>query len=228
MHWTSPAPATARRWYGDADVDERDGGGGTGGRDSGITPIGTGNPFLPDGGLMFPDPEVDNSCSIGTLRCGGACSDPNTSRDHCGGCNMPCADDQFCALGMCVDFARTAGAVPEACVDYETNPGSCCGCGNRCARGICEAGTCAEPVRAIVVIGHDYRTAMRTCGASRTTRCSRRMDRSAQRCSIAVPPRTIDRRAACHQQRRCGDGLRWREIAVSADELTLRSGPPTR
>jgi hypothetical protein len=149
---------------GDGDGDgggdgDGDGDGGTSGRDGGITPIGTGNPFLPDSGIMFPDPGVGNGCPIGTVRCGERCVDFDTDVNACGGCGMQCADDQFCSMGMCVDFCEAPLELClGGCVDYQTNPFHCGSCGNVCASGICAEARCADAVIGhVVVIGHDYR-----------------------------------------------------------------------
>ena len=35
------------------------------------------------------------------LDCGGDCIDPNTSVDHCGGCDAPCDASEACVDGTC-------------------------------------------------------------------------------------------------------------------------------
>ncbi|MFI5308528.1 MAG: hypothetical protein ACHQ53_14310, partial [Polyangiales bacterium] len=60
---------------------------------------GAGTPFLPDGGLSFPDPMVKTGCGVGLTACGDTCSDTRSDPLHCGECGTGCATGQFCALG---------------------------------------------------------------------------------------------------------------------------------
>jgi hypothetical protein len=140
---------------GDADgsSDEMDGGLG----EAGSTPIGSG-PFLPDGGLMFPDPDVDDGCPIGRTECNGVCFDLQTSTSHCGMCSNACAADQFCALGVCEDICEEPLELcGDLCLDLSSDPEHCGSCTNVCASGICEDGACADALPGnVVVIGHDY------------------------------------------------------------------------
>lgn len=128
--------------------------------DTGVTNIGTGVPFLPDGGFMFPDITVGMSCPLGTIECSGACIDPNTSQQHCGGCEMACAADQLCALGECEDRCEAPLRLcDDRCLDMTSDASNCGSCGRACASGICELGACADAVPGhVVVIGHDYRS----------------------------------------------------------------------
>jgi hypothetical protein len=144
---------------GDGDAGSSDGGdlldGGLG--DGGRTPIGTG-PFLPDGGLSFPDPDVDDGCALGQTECSGTCVDLQTSKAHCGECGNACAGDQLCALGMCVDICEEPLELcGDLCIDVASDPRNCGECGNVCASGICLEGACEDALPGdVVVIGHDY------------------------------------------------------------------------
>jgi hypothetical protein len=137
----------------DGGDDPMDGGLGEGGR----TPIGNG-PFLPDGGLSFPDPDVGDGCSLGLAACDGVCFDLQTSRMHCGMCGNACASDQFCVLGVCEDRCEEPLELcDDLCVDVANDPKNCGRCDNVCASGICLEGACADALPGdVVVIGHDY------------------------------------------------------------------------
>ena len=139
----------------DASVDASvDGGFGTVGPGKG----GVGTPFLPDGGLQFPDEMVAAGCGIGLRPCDGACVDTELDRLHCGGCGLACGADQYCVEGMCTDICDEPLQLCRGqCVDYATNENNCGGCGNVCASGICNDGVCADAFPgSLVVIGHDY------------------------------------------------------------------------
>src|SRR5687768_11758853 len=50
-------------------------------------------------------------------------------------------------------------ACGTTCVDPDSNPNNCGGCGNVCASGLCYAGVCADDRAGnIFVIGHAYNT----------------------------------------------------------------------
>jgi hypothetical protein len=156
---TKPRPNGDGDGDGDGEGDgDGDGDSGSGGRDAGESPIGTGNPFEPDAGFNFPDPDA-GGCPIGSIVCDGECANTETDHEHCGVCGIPCARDQFCALGVCVDACEDPlDLCGDACVDYRNDPFHCGGCGNACQSGICEAGKCADTVAGqVIVIGHDYR-----------------------------------------------------------------------
>ena len=61
-----------------------------------------------------------NLCNVddNELCCGLACADTLTDNDHCGGCNMPCAEGLDCCGGSCVDL--------------EEDELHCGQCGNQC------------------------------------------------------------------------------------------------
>lgn len=82
------------------------------------------------------------SCQVspGIQRCGGACVDTRSNRNHCGGCGNGCTASQECSDGECVDTCE-----PE---DASTTCGAR-GCGpkiNNCDQAI-ECGGCEEGER---------------------------------------------------------------------------------
>jgi hypothetical protein len=140
-----------------------DGGKGKDAGDASFGPPGTGKggagtPFLPDGGLKFPDIKVAQGCGIGLTTCGDACADLRSDPVHCGDCGTGCKADQFCSLGTCVDTCMPPLMdCGGGCFDFQTDEANCGSCGNVCASGICNAGECADAVPgSLVVVGHDY------------------------------------------------------------------------
>jgi hypothetical protein len=130
-----------------------------GGRgDGGIGRGGSGTPFLPDGGVKFPDPKAMTSCGIGQSACGDACADLRSDPKHCGDCGTGCPSDQFCQMGMCVNICDPPLKLCNGgCVDEQIDENNCGACNKVCVSGICNAGVCADAVPgSLVVIGHDY------------------------------------------------------------------------
>jgi hypothetical protein len=87
------------------------------------------------------------ACPDGLSHCGDFCFDWKSDRRHCGGCNIQCALDETCYLGVCTAATCTAG--PIVCwgdaVDPRTDQRNCGQCGETCADGkrcldcVCEA-----------------------------------------------------------------------------------------
>lgn len=126
------------------------------------TPGTQGTPFLPDGGLGFPDPIVSQGCGIGLTSCPGLCADTQSDRNHCGDCSTVCGSTKFCSRGQCVDICDPP-LVPcgGACVDQQSDETNCGGCGNVCISGICGMGECSDAIPgSLVVIGHDYSSSL--------------------------------------------------------------------
>jgi hypothetical protein len=136
---------------------------------------------------------------------------------------MRCAGDQFCALGMCVDFCEDPLELCQnACVDYQTDPFNCGGCANVCASGICEDGQCADAVAGhVIVIGHDYRAS------------NKNMQRVAYNALFQAdgsPKRTLFYRGDASSQSINGvrnainnpafASIDWEEIDIAADAVT--------
>ena len=82
---------------------------------------------------------------LGTAECNGEQVDLRVSSIHCGACNNPC-DPVFgyCSRGRCVCSPPNAPCGPSAlCVNIETEPRHCGGCGIVCSTGeVCIAGQC--------------------------------------------------------------------------------------
>jgi hypothetical protein len=125
---------------------------------------GIGSPFVPDSGLTFPDDAVAHGCSIGETECGGACTDTQRDRMHCGDCGTQCGADQYCVLGMCVDRCTAPLQLCMGeCVDYANDEENCGSCGHICVSGICTDGACADVIPgSLIVVGHDFSAAARS------------------------------------------------------------------
>jgi hypothetical protein len=137
---------------------EVDGGGqrdgGTGTADGGTEPS--------DGGSGTDAGTTDGgtapTCDLGQIVCAGACVDPDSDVAHCGGCDSPCAADDLCSGGLCVDACHPQTECDGVCVDTFSHPDHCGGCGIECASGLCIDGECSSGlVGHIAIIGHDYR-----------------------------------------------------------------------
>jgi hypothetical protein len=44
---------------------------------------------------------IANNCNFPFIPCGGACVDPTSDRNNCGGCGVKCADNEACIVGFC-------------------------------------------------------------------------------------------------------------------------------
>ena len=77
---------------------------------------------------------------------------------HCGGCDMACGP-MGCALGICRDSCLPPLVrCGPLCLNVQTDPDNCGGCGRVCESGICVDGMCSGAFPGhLVVIGHDYR-----------------------------------------------------------------------
>ncbi len=119
---------------------------------------GSGTPFLPDGGVHFPDPKVSSGCGVGLTSCSGDCVDIASDPAHCGECGVGCPTGQFCALGTCTDVCNPPLSFCSGrCFDLQNDENHCGDCGTVCVSGLCNAGQCADAVPgSLVVVGHDY------------------------------------------------------------------------
>jgi hypothetical protein len=86
------------------------------------------------------------------------CADISSSPHDCGGCGIQCAVDAKCVEGSC--YCKVEGLThctkpgfsvsgtgynPEECVDLESNPRHCGGCGNWCGcNSYCQGGKCYD------------------------------------------------------------------------------------
>ena len=72
--------------------------------------------------------------------------EPQGAEPHCAA-DSDCSDGAECHLGQCVAAAACPGGqvlCAERCVDYDTDPANCGGCGNGCVSGeLCAHGRCA-------------------------------------------------------------------------------------
>jgi len=84
-------------------------------------------------------------CVGGMIECEGACVDPDTHLQHCGGCDMPCRTDQACVGGSCeCDTASLDCA--GSCIDPLLSAVHCGACDTPCTGGsMCVAGRCECP-----------------------------------------------------------------------------------
>jgi hypothetical protein len=92
------------------------------------------------------------TCAAGETDCSGVCVDLTSDFGNCGACGVVCVAPQGCSGGQCVDQTappptNCAAIGPTfidcggVCVDPQTDPINCGGCGvtcqNQCAGGVC-------------------------------------------------------------------------------------------
>ncbi|MDP1829118.1 MAG: carboxypeptidase regulatory-like domain-containing protein [Archangium sp.] len=71
---------------------------------------------------------ASRSCSLGTLRCGGACVDVAVDAAHCGACGNACPGPAACVRGACETVAQAAtvagcaDGTREGFIDLESSP----------------------------------------------------------------------------------------------------------
>ncbi|MCC6337061.1 MAG: hypothetical protein IT380_24095 [Myxococcales bacterium] len=141
-------------------------------------------------------------CASGRLTCTGACVDPLTNEENCGGCGAPCGADTTCVQGACL---------PDDCPQEDCDPLSVCyqgacveaACvGVVCAGGqVCQGGLCGCAPKDTVCGGQcvDPKTSDAHCGAcdvgcDATSRCA------AGACLPAeCPSQTCDPLSVCYQ-----------------------------
>ena len=72
------------------------------------------------------------ACATGELVCGGACIDPSSDSDHCGGCDSPCGVGQSCDTAGCACDDESRTLCGTTCADFETDAMHCGGCSRPC------------------------------------------------------------------------------------------------
>lgn len=86
-------------------------------------------------------------CRPGLVAMGADCIDPSTDADACGPMAATCGGGTpFCADGVCVAMCpRGTERCGDACVDTESDPLNCGGCGDSCgADQVCRTGNCRD------------------------------------------------------------------------------------
>jgi len=99
------------------------------------------------------------SCQAGLIDCGGTCTDPATSRTHCGAtgtcanagagnsAGAVCAAGSLCQAGVCtLSCAAPQQSCSGSCVDFSTSAASCGACGQACSNNHIAQPTCAAAV----------------------------------------------------------------------------------
>lgn len=117
-----------------------------------------------------PGSPTDCICGFGQLRCDLSCIDPNTDRENCGGCDVACTSEEYCAAGVCAPRCELPLILcADTCVDVRSNDQFCGRCDRSCldqAGSACIDGDCVgRAVGHVVLIGHDMsavRTPMQT------------------------------------------------------------------
>ena len=105
-------------------------------------------------------PTSDASCGeCGPLTCCGVtCVDVTSNDAHCGGCDLGCATDERCEVGVCTPrCAEPTEWCVDECVTLQDDPDHCGACGRRCPTGLCVEGRClGDPAGHVVLVGHSY------------------------------------------------------------------------
>ncbi|PSK42215.1 hypothetical protein B9Z65_4129 [Elsinoe australis] len=115
------------------------------------------------------------TCSGGTCGCH---ADTSNDANNCGRCGFSCGDGQKCSGGKCVCKGDTCtvyrrrfgtNVAVKACVDFQTHPQNCGGCGNVCSSGYCVQGRCYTPKPSQVTRTSTTTTSKTTTTTSTTT-----------------------------------------------------------
>jgi concanavalin A-like lectin/glucanase superfamily protein/stigma-specific protein Stig1 len=86
---------------------------------------------------------VGNGCPAGQELCGGSCVDTQLRPDHCGACDVVCAEGEVCSLGQCgVECLGGTTHCGDFCVDTMIDPSNCGECDVVCGFGDCVDGNC--------------------------------------------------------------------------------------
>jgi hypothetical protein len=90
------------------------------------------------------------ACLEGTTACGAECVRLDSSSEHCGSCDVACADAEVCDLGKCKARAEGCSSARllcgDDCVDSLSDRAHCGACDGVCpAEASCEEGACACP-----------------------------------------------------------------------------------
>jgi hypothetical protein len=100
--------------------------------------------------------QPEEICPLGQMMCSGACVDPTSDPQHCGGCSA-CAianANAACVGGQCeiVSCDQTTCLIDGSCqtVSFDSDPDHCGACNISCASGMCSGGSCA--LRAFVTV----------------------------------------------------------------------------
>ena len=99
-------------------------------------------------GACSSEPNVqEKPCSAKQKLCGDNCVDITRHSLHCGGCNRPCSDGQFCKESVCSFCSlQKPSLCGHTCVQLEDDPKNCGECGERCEEGLlCLGGVCSCP-----------------------------------------------------------------------------------
>lgn len=70
------------------------------------------------------------------------CVNPLSDREHCGDCNQPCAEAEYCANGFCTACAPPRSVCANVCVDVMFDFQHCGTCDHPCTDGFCHCGEC--------------------------------------------------------------------------------------
>ena len=120
----------------------------------------------------------DDVCN-GTETCSSCFND-------CGACPPICGDDVCNGTETCSSCSNDCGACPPCpsglqdcfgvCVDVDTDPNHCGGCGSACAGGTCTAGVCECPEGQVFCEGGFISGCIPECAGSLTGFCECCMD----------------------------------------------------
>lgn len=141
------------------------------------------------------DAPMTMRCDVGTVACGSACADTQSSLEHCGECGRRCEGAETCFVGRCsLDCPAPERNCRGSCVFVERDVQNCGACGVRCPEAHrCTGGVCVPVSGLAVCAGQvvDTLTSSAHCGGC-DAGCS-----APRRCSAG---------ACCRAQERGCDG----------------------
>ncbi len=115
--------------------------GGTGEMDGGLPDGGEVDGGVPDGGGTVVG--ENGECCAGSSLCGETCFNLTNDANHCGSCDVSCADNQVCSGGVCAACPPQDTQCKDQCANLSEDNYNCGACGHACAASqTCTSGRC--------------------------------------------------------------------------------------
>ncbi|MGM0556816.1 MAG: CAP domain-containing protein [Myxococcota bacterium] len=113
-----------------------------------------------------PPEDTGPQCTAPQMLCGESCVDVQTSAEHCGDCDTPCAAPRTCQGGEC-KCPSGKEFCDGSCVDFSSDVQNCGGCGDACEGGyVCGDGDCHpnEKIAGVLTAVNEARSTQSDCG----------------------------------------------------------------